>query len=70
VPLLVRQADGAVAVGRVLEDWERRLDLRQREGADALGRSGVDGHARGTEAVVEEDLHESPAGEVADQDGR
>ena len=70
MPLLGREADGAVAVGWVLEGREQRLDLRGRGDADAFGWSGVDGCSHGTEPVVEEELHESPAGRVTDQDGR
>ena len=65
VPLLVREADGPVAVGRVLEHRERRLDLRERHALDALGRRRVDRHAGGAEAVVEQDLREHAAGRVA-----
>jgi hypothetical protein len=57
-------------VGGVLEDRERRLDLRQRKRTNAFGRSGVDSDTRGTEAVVQKNLHERSAGGMTDQDGR
>ena len=70
VPLLEREADGAVAVGGVLEHREGRLDLRQRHALDALGRGRVDRHADRAEAVVEQDLREHAAGRVAHDDRR
>ena len=68
LPLLGRQADGLVPVGRVLQHRPRRLHLRQGDDLHALGRGGIDRHADGSEAVVEEDLGEHAAGRMPDQD--
>jgi hypothetical protein len=52
VELLRREPNGAVAVGGILQHREARLDLRRRDDLDALGRHGVDRHARGAEALI------------------
>jgi hypothetical protein len=70
VELLARERHRAVAVGRVLERGERRLDLLERDLADALGRRGVDRHARSPEAAVEQHLRQQTAVRVAHQDRR
>ena len=59
-----------MAVGRVPQDGEAGPDLRDRDDLDALRGHGVDGHARGAEAAVEQDLDEAAAEGVAHDDRR
>lgn len=64
------QPDGAVPVGRALQDGVEGPDLGQRYGQHALGGSGVDHHPGGAEAAVQEDLGEDAAGRVSHHYGR
>lgn len=70
VPLLEVHRDRLVPVRRALQHRERRLDLRERYDAHALGRCGAHRDAGGAEPVVEEDLRERATGRVADDDRR
>jgi hypothetical protein len=70
VELLRRERDGAVAVRGVLQDGERRVQLRQRRDLHALGRRGVQHDAGGAVAPVEQQLGEDAPGRVADDDRR
>jgi hypothetical protein len=58
VELLGCESNRAMAVGRVVEDREGGLDLRQRQRQHAFGRDRVDCHSGSTEAMVEQDLNE------------
>ena len=69
-PLLKRQPDSLVPVGRALQHRERRLHLRERHHAHALGRRRVQCDPSSADTVVEEDLGEGATCGVTHDDGR
>ena len=70
VPLLARERDGTLALRDVEEYRCKGPQLVRWGGAHALGRRRVERNARGADAAVEEQLHESAAGRVPNEDGR
>jgi DNA-binding HxlR family transcriptional regulator len=65
VELLRREADCPVPVRRILEEREKRLDLRRRVDAHALRGRRVDDHSGGASAVIEQDLRERSSKRMA-----
>jgi len=68
VEVLLGDRHGAISVGRVVQDWERRLDLAERKRLHALDGRPVDGHPGRAVAGVEQELHEGSAEGVAHDD--
>src|SRR4029079_9939824 len=67
--LLVGERHGAMAVGRVTQDRERRSECGDRKGKDAAEWSGIDGDGRRRASTPGENLCEEPTERVPDNRG-
>jgi hypothetical protein len=70
VELLRGECDGAAAVGLVAQHRPRRPERGQGQPQHPLRLAGVDGHARGAQPAVEQELGEQAAERVPHDDRR